>query len=125
MRRDAPTEAILPDTSDLDRRSVEEVVAAIHAQDRAAFEAVGKVLGAIAQAVDVLVCVLGGGGRWFNVGAGTSGRMGALDAAEIPPTFGLPPGRVQGLIAGGARALGATCTRRERAPRGTRRRSRS
>jgi len=106
MRRDAPTEAILADTSDLDRRSVEDVVAAIHAQDRAAFEAVGKVQGAIAQAVDVLVCVLAGGGRWFNVGAGTSGRMGALDAAEIPPTFGLPPGRVQGLIAGGARALG-------------------
>ena len=106
MKRDAPTEAILADTSDLDRRSVEEVVAVIHAQDRAAFEAVGKVLGPMAQAVDVLVCVLAGGGRWFNVGAGTSGRMGALDAAEIPPTFGLPPGRVQGLIAGGARALG-------------------
>jgi len=106
MKRDAPTEAILADTSDLDRRSVEDVVAAVHAQDRAAFEAVGKVLGPIAQAVDVLVCVLAGGGRWFNVGAGTSGRMGALDAAEIPPTFGLPPGRVQGLIAGGARALG-------------------
>ena len=106
MKRDAPTEEILADTSDLDRRSVEEVVAAIHAQDRAAFEAVGKVLDAIAQAVDVLVCVLAGGGRWFNVGAGTSGRMGALDAAEITPTFGLPPGRVQGLIAGGARALG-------------------
>ena len=106
MKRDAPTEAILADTSDLDRRSVEEIVAAIHVQDRAAFEAVGKVLGAVAQAADVLVCVLAGGGRWFNVGAGTSGRMGALDAAEIPPTFGLPPGRVQGLIAGGARALG-------------------
>jgi N-acetylmuramic acid 6-phosphate etherase len=106
MKRDAPTEAILTDTSDLDRRSVEEIVAAIHAQDRAAFEAVGKVLGAVAQAADVLVCVLAGGGSWFNVGAGTSGRMGALDAAEIPPTFGLPPGRVQGLIAGGARALG-------------------
>jgi len=106
MKRDAPTEAILADTSDLDRRSVEEIVAAIHAQDHAAFEAVGKVLGAVAQAADVLVCVLAGGGRWFNVGAGTSGRMGALDAAEIPPTFGLPPGRVQGLIAGGARALG-------------------
>ena len=106
MKRDAPTEAILADTSDLDCRSVEEIVAAIHAQDHAAFEAVGKVLGAVAQAADVLVCVLAGGGRWFNVGAGTSGRMGALDAAEIPPTFGLPPGRVQGLIAGGARALG-------------------
>jgi N-acetylmuramic acid 6-phosphate etherase len=105
MKRDAPTEAILDSTVDLDRRSIEEVVEAIHAQDRAAYEAVGRVLGEIARAADVLLCVLGGGGRWFNVGAGTSGRMGALDAAEIPPTFGLPPGRVQALIAGGARAL--------------------
>jgi N-acetylmuramic acid 6-phosphate etherase len=105
MRRDLPTEAILDATVDLDRRSIEEVVGAIHAQDRAVYDAVGGVLGEIARAADVLVCVLGGGGRWFNVGAGTSGRMGALDAAEIPPTFGLAPGRVQALIAGGTRAL--------------------
>jgi N-acetylmuramic acid 6-phosphate etherase len=63
------------------------------------------VLPDIARAVEVLVCVLAGGGTWFNVGAGTSGRMGALDAAEIPPTFGLPAGRVQAVIAGGERAL--------------------
>ncbi len=105
MKREAPTEAILDATADLDRRSVEEIVAAIHAQDCAAFEAVGRVLGDLARAADVLACVLAGGGRWFNVGAGTSGRMGALDAAEIPPTFGLPAGRVQALVAGGARAL--------------------
>jgi N-acetylmuramic acid 6-phosphate etherase len=105
MKRDLPTEAILDSTVDLDRRSVEEIVAAIHAQDREAYEAVSRVLDDVARAADVLVCVLGGGGRWFNVGAGTSGRMGALDAAEIPPTFGLPPGRVQALIAGGTRAL--------------------
>jgi N-acetylmuramic acid 6-phosphate etherase len=105
MKREAPTEAILPATADLDRRSIEDIVAAIHAQDRSAFEAVGRVLGDVARAADVLVCVLAGGGRWFNVGAGTSGRMGALDAAEIPPTFGLPAGRVQALVAGGPRAL--------------------
>jgi N-acetylmuramic acid 6-phosphate etherase len=105
VERDLPTEAILEATSDLDLRGIEEIVTAIHAQDRAAYEAVGRVLDEIARAADVLVCVLGGGGRWFNVGAGTSGRMGAVDAAEIPPTFGLPPGRVQALIAGGARAL--------------------
>ena len=88
-----PTEAVLESTRSLDRWSVEEILAAIHREDRNAWEAVGRVLPAIEQAVDVLVCVLAGGGRWFNVGAGTSGRMGALDAAEIPPTFGLPPDR--------------------------------
>jgi N-acetylmuramic acid 6-phosphate etherase len=59
----------------------------------------------MARAVDVLVDVLEGGGRWFNVGAGTSGRMGCLDAAEIPPTFGFDPARIEGLIAGGPVAL--------------------
>jgi N-acetylmuramic acid 6-phosphate etherase len=99
------TEAVLDATRDLDRRSVEEILAAIHAEDYKALEAVRAVLPDVARAVDVLTCVLGGGGRWFNVGAGTSGRMGTLDAAEIPPTFGLPAGRVQAIIAGGPRAL--------------------
>jgi N-acetylmuramic acid 6-phosphate etherase len=100
-----PTEAVLEATVALDRWSVQEILAAIHREDRHAWEAVGRVLPEIERAVDVLVCVLAGGGRWFNVGAGTSGRMGALDAAEIPPTFGLPPDRVQMIIAGGERAL--------------------
>ncbi len=82
-----------------------EILRAVHAEDRAACVAVGKVLPEVARAVDVLVTVLGGGGRWFNVGAGTSGRIGVLDAAEIPPTFGLPPSRVQAILAGGERAL--------------------
>jgi len=100
-----PTEAVHPDTGDLDRRSVREVLAAIHAEDRRAVEAVGRVLPAVEDAVDVLVTALAGGGRWWNVGAGTSGRMGVLDAAEIPPTFGFPAHRVVGLVAGGERAL--------------------
>ena len=105
MPQQGPTEAILEDTRDLDRRSVEEILAAIHTEDGHAVEAVGRVLPEIAAAVDVLTNTIAGNGRWFNVGAGTSGRMGALDAAEIPPTFGLPAGRVQGIVAGGARAL--------------------
>jgi len=100
-----PTEAVHAETRDLDQRSVSEILEAIHAEDRAALDAVGEVLPAMTQAVDVLVCALAGGGRWFNVGAGTSGRLGTLDAAEIPPTFGLPAGRVQSVVAGGARAL--------------------
>lgn len=105
MHRTRPTEAVLEATRDLDRWSVEEILRAIHSEDRRACVAVGKVLPDLARAVDVLVTALAGGGRWFNVGAGTSGRMGALDAAEIPPTFGLPPSRVQAVVAGGDRAL--------------------
>jgi N-acetylmuramic acid 6-phosphate etherase len=105
MRRPRPTEAVLEATRGLDQWSVEEILRAIHCEDRRACVAVGKVLPDLARAVDVLVTTLAGGGRWFNVGAGTSGRMGALDAAEIPPTFGLAPSRVQAVVAGGDRAL--------------------
>jgi len=105
MRKERVTEAILESSQDLDRRSVAEILAVIHSEDRRALEAVGRVLPRIEEAVDVLVCALGGGGRWFNVGAGTSGRMGALDAAEIPPTFGVPADRVRAIVAGGPRAL--------------------
>ena len=105
MTSSRPTEAVLEASRDLDDRSLEEILATIHGEDHNAWLAVGKALPAIAEAAEVLVCALGGGGRWFNVGAGTSGRMGALDAAEIPPTFGLPPGRVQAVIAGGQQAL--------------------
>jgi N-acetylmuramic acid 6-phosphate etherase len=101
----APTEAMLAATIDLDRRSTAEVLAAIHAEDRRAVDAVGAVMPALVRAVDVLADVLAGGGRWFNIGAGTSGRMGCLDAAEIPPTFGFPPDRIEALVAGGPAAL--------------------
>lgn len=121
MGIERPTEAILDETRDLDRRSVEEILALIHAQDRVAVDAVGRVLPEISQAVDVLVCALSGGGRWYNVGAGTSGRMGALDAAEIPPTFGLPSHRVQAVIAGGEEALSRAVEEAEDDPEAARR----
>jgi len=104
-RADSPTEGILEDARTLDQKSVAEVLALMHREDAAAHTAVGRVLPEIARAVDVLVCSLRGGGRWFNVGAGTSGRMGVLDSSEIPPTFGMPAQTVQGIIAGGDRAL--------------------
>lgn len=125
--RALPTEAPLPASERLDALSVADVLALIHAEDRRALAAVEAALPAIARAVDVLVAALAAGGRWFNVGAGTSGRMGALDAAEIPPTFGLSPDRVQAVIAGGAEALlrsvegaedDAAAARRELAARG-------
>lgn len=99
------TEAVLESTRNLDQRSTLEVLQAIHAEDGRALRAVTEVLPDVERAVDALVLSLQGGGRWFNVGAGTSGRLGVLDAAEIPPTFGYPPDRVQGVIAGGSRAL--------------------
>jgi N-acetylmuramic acid 6-phosphate etherase len=84
---------------------VKDILEAIHREDRNAADAVAKVLPDVESAADVLICALAGGGRWFNVGAGTSGRMGALDAAEIPPTFGMSAQRVQAVLAGGERAL--------------------
>ncbi|MFT5441956.1 MAG: N-acetylmuramic acid 6-phosphate etherase [Myxococcota bacterium] len=105
MARLGPTEAIHQGARDLDRRSVSEIVQLIHSEDAVAHAAVGRVLLQIEAAVDVLEATLAGGGTWFNVGAGTSGRIGVLDASEIPPTFGFAPNRVQGLIAGGEKAL--------------------
>jgi len=105
MAEDSPTEDVHEATRELDRWSVERILSTIHAEDANAHKAVGEVLPQIAEAVEVLVVALSGGGTWFNVGAGTSGRIGALDAAEIPPTFGLPAHRVQAVIAGGERAL--------------------
>jgi N-acetylmuramic acid 6-phosphate etherase len=105
MMRPGPTEAILERANDLDRRSVSEILQLIHEEDATVHVAVGRVLGRVEEAIDVLVGVLGGGGTWYNLGAGTSGRIGVLDASEIPPTFGLSPKRVQGVIAGGDKAL--------------------
>lgn len=105
MAREGPTEAILECARDLDERSTREILEIIHREDAVAHAAVGRVADKIEEAADVLVGVIAGGGNWFNVGAGSSGRIGVLDASEIPPTFGLSPKRVQGVIAGGDRAL--------------------
>jgi N-acetylmuramic acid 6-phosphate etherase len=101
----SPTEAVLEATREIDRWTTDEIVRVIHEEDRNAHAAVTDALPRIVDAADVLATSLAGGGTWFNVGAGTSGRIGVLDAAEVPPTFGLPPQRVQGIIAGGERAL--------------------
>ncbi len=74
-------------------------------EDKKVAEAVARVIPAIAGAVDVIVARLRGGGRLIYVGAGTSGRLAVLDASEIPPTFGVSRKRVQGLIAGGRKAI--------------------
>jgi N-acetylmuramic acid 6-phosphate etherase len=105
MSERRPTEAALQRSDALDEMDAHGILQLIHAEDGVAHAAVGEVLPRIAEAVEVLACALAGGGRWFNVGAGTSGRLGVLDASEIPPTYGLPSRYVQGIMAGGDRAL--------------------
>jgi N-acetylmuramic acid 6-phosphate etherase len=78
---------------------------AIHEADLEAVHAVGRALPEITNAVDAIAARLDAGGKWINVGAGTSGRLGVLDASELPPTFGVAPRLVTGLIAGGDEAL--------------------
>jgi len=90
---------------DIDRRSALEIVDIIGAEDAKVVPAVRKERRRIAAAADLIAESFARGGRLFYVGAGTSGRLGVLDASECPPTFGVPPSLVQGIIAGGRRAL--------------------
>lgn len=99
------TEGRNPRTMDLDRLSTTELVGRMHRESLDAFTAVGAVLPQIAQVVELLAERLADGGRLFYIGAGTSGRLGVLDASECPPTFGVSKDLVQGLIAGGDFAL--------------------
>ena len=106
--RKLPTEQILPAAADLDRMSSLEIVRLINQEDATVATAVGRVLPQIARAIDVVVAGLRQGGRLIYVGAGTSGRIGALDASEIPPTFNTDPRTVQYIMAGGPKALAAS-----------------
>jgi N-acetylmuramic acid 6-phosphate etherase len=99
------TESRNPDTLDIDRLSTLDVVTKINNQDQLVAAAVARALPQIAQAVDWIVASMDKGGRLFYLGAGTSGRLGILDASECPPTFGTSPELVQGLIAGGETAV--------------------
>ena len=92
-------------SKNLDRMTAMQIVRLMNREDRGVAAAVGRKLPAIARAVDAIVNAIHGGGRLFYVGAGSSGRMGVLDAAECPPTFGTSPRLVQALIAGGRRAI--------------------
>ncbi len=99
------TEGQNPDSEALDCLSTLEIVRLMNAEDSRVAKAVGQIAESIAQAIDVITERLAGGGRLIYIGAGTSGRLGVLDAAECPPTFNSPPWQVVGLIAGGAAAL--------------------
>ncbi len=99
------TEQAHPGSEGLDQLSTSELVALFCENDREPQLAVAAAAGALTQAVDAIAERLGRGGRLFYLGAGTSGRLGVLDAAECPPTFCTPPELVQGVLAGGAPAL--------------------
>jgi N-acetylmuramic acid 6-phosphate etherase len=99
------TEQRNPASKNLDRMTAREIVRLMNREDRKVAIAVGKELRGISRAVDALAGAIRKGGRLIYVGAGSSGRMGALDAAECPPTFGTSPKMVQALIAGGRRAI--------------------
>ena len=94
-----------PRSMGIDLMSTRDILTTINDEDRLVPDAVGRVIPEIARAVDAIVGAFGKGGRLIYIGAGTSGRLGVLDASECPPTFGVPPGMVVGLIAGGPSAL--------------------
>jgi N-acetylmuramic acid 6-phosphate etherase len=99
------TEQRNPRTMSLDAISTAELVSTLQAENHLVAAAVDQILPEVARLVDVLAERLGNGGHLFYIGAGTSGRLGVLDASECPPTFGVAPDMVQGIIAGGEKAL--------------------
>ena len=99
------TEQRNPRSQRIDQLSTLEIVDLINAEDRMVAVAVGEEREAIAKCIDLVVDCFRKGGRLFYVGAGTSGRLGVLDASEMPPTYGTDPEMVQGIIAGGYSAL--------------------
>jgi N-acetylmuramic acid 6-phosphate etherase len=95
------TEQENPRTKDLSSATTAQIVSLMNEEDALVAPAVSRVLGEVAKAVEGIVKRLEAGGRLFYIGTGTSGRLGVLDAAECPPTFGVSPDLVQGVIAGG------------------------
>jgi N-acetylmuramic acid 6-phosphate etherase len=99
------TEQPNPASEGIDSLAPEQILQIINSEDRKVAEAVAQELPSIARAVDAIVSAFERAGKLFYIGAGTSGRLGVLDAAECPPTFNVPPEMVQGIIAGGEAAL--------------------
>lgn len=99
------TEQRNPDSMDIDARSTEEILKIINNEDKKVPVAVENELPYIAKAVDIIVEAIKNGGRLLYFGAGTSGRLGVVDASECPPTFGTPYGMIEGYIAGGHKAM--------------------
>lgn len=99
------TERVNPNTLDIDTYSSEQIVETMISEDSVILKAISDQKENISHAVDLMVNSLGNEGRVFFVGAGTSGRLGVLEAAECPPTFGTEPEMIQGIIAGGSSSI--------------------
>ena len=99
------TEQRNPNSTDIDLKSISEIVQIFHQEDQKAIDAVVAETESITKAIEMIVKTFQNGGRLFYIGAGTSGRLGVLDASECPPTFSTDPELVQGIIAGGDTAL--------------------
>jgi N-acetylmuramic acid 6-phosphate etherase len=99
------TEQHNPASREIEAKTTLEILEIINSEDQQVASAVAREIPQIAKAVDGIVTAIGRGGRLFYIGAGTSGRLGVLDAAECPPTFNVSPELVQGIIAGGEAAL--------------------
>ncbi len=99
------TEKRNENTMNIDRLQTLDMVTLMHKESRRAFDAIDDVLPSVAEAVDAISKAFDNGGHLYYVGAGTSGRIGVLDASECPPTFGVDPSLVVGIIAGGDKAL--------------------
>lgn len=112
------TEQANPNTADLDELPLEEALLRLNEEDARVPQAVRAVVPAIARAVELVERAMRSGGRLIYVGAGTSGRLGCLDASEIPPTYGMEWDRVLGVIAGGDTALRRSIEGAEDSPAG-------
>lgn len=99
------TEKRNPNTTHIDSLPTLEMVSLMHSESKRAFYAIDEILPAVAMAVDRIADGFSNGGRLYYIGAGTSGRLGVLDASECPPTFGVDDDLVIGIIAGGDKAL--------------------
>jgi N-acetylmuramic acid 6-phosphate etherase len=99
------TEQANPASAAIDTLSTADMLRVVNAEDRRVADAVAREIPAIARAMDAIAAAFQRGGRLFYLGAGTSGRLGVLDASECPPTFGVDPQMVQGMIAGGEATL--------------------
>ena len=104
-RKDLSTEKQNPKSLDIDIQSIDQILRTINQEDQTIANKVNEVIGDISRAVELTTNAIQSGNRIFYIGAGTSGRLGVLDASEMPPTFSVSPKWFNGIIAGGDHAL--------------------